>query len=139
MLSLPFMETHRASTALGVGLTNTVYTYSQLFSELNSTRNILLLDVELRVAPLGTTAAQTAYCQLQMEDPATTVSVPVTPVKLLSLTKETIFRARFPKNIGWLGAGSGATAVTVNIYLTLAQTIYFQITVRANIARDYLV
>ncbi len=137
--SLPFSQVVRGSNTPALGVSTLTVSYSTLFSDLSATRQILPQMYTVRFAPLGTLSTNVLYAQILITDPTTASPVPVSPIKLLSLTNETIFNVSLPRSIGWIDAGNVAVSLSI-VFNNASGTpvANYEITSHCRVARDIL-
>jgi hypothetical protein len=134
---LPFRQTIRASTTPVVGAGTYPITFSTLFPDLVG-RMVILKGFNVRFAPIQTSSGGVIYAQLLMTDQTTGQNFPVTPPTLLSLTKETILRARHP-NVGFVSSGAILNACAIIFTSNNGTTLVsMEIEPIALVARDTL-
>jgi len=137
--ALPFLQyLGRNQTAIINGLNTVNLTVATLASEMSATRVLKFLSVTVKFYPSTIYPAITESAQLQVVDLTTSIRVPVTSIKPLNETRQTLFKATLTPLSGWVFANSGATLLTILIYSTGADTLLFDVESRFLVAQDTL-
>ena len=136
ILAMPFLQNTQGSFNTVVGTTNRNVTYAMCASDLQSGRMIKIVSVRLDFAPT-VSGSGFPLAQILIEDPSTNNLVPVTRQVALNMTTRTTISARFPvQPLGYVQAGSGATAFALRVQATAVLGLQYTMEVRFLVARD---
>jgi len=139
---MPYQQFATGTASLSAGNNLVTYTIANLFSDLNN-RVGFPTNFTVKFEPIfptgSTPGTNIVFAQLVFRDPATLTDVPASTIKLLSQTNSTRLTARLPKQAsGWFASSNTTIILSVNIRVSIACNLNYEIDSRALLCIDLL-